>query len=76
MSKKEYMPELFRIRLREEREKRGLSYIGLARIIGCERKSLMGYEKGETCPSAITILRLCTVFGVSADYLLGRKGLA
>ena len=43
----------------------------LATLIGSTRITVGKYERGETAPDADILLKLATLFNVSADYLLG-----
>ena len=57
-------------RLQMLREKRRLSRRTLAELCG----NMIGmYERGEKAPSVDALVRLADYFGVSTDYLLGRK---
>lgn len=45
----------------------------LAKELSVSRVSISRYETGERDPDIETILRLCDIFGCTADYLLGRS---
>ena len=45
----------------------------LAELLKCTPVSVSRYETGERDPDIETILRLCDIFGCTADYLLGRS---
>lgn len=47
----------------------------LARELNVARTAISKYERGELDLSSATILRLCDIFGCTADYLLGRTPL-
>ena len=64
------MSEITGKRLQELREKKGLSKSEVAKLLGISRPSYVNYENGKNNPSR-TIDKLCTLFGVSADYILG-----
>lgn len=60
-------------RLREARERAGLSKHRLARLSGVSRGLLTTYERGAV-PGAINLFRLAPALGVSAAWLvLGEK---
>ncbi|WP_436663594.1 helix-turn-helix domain-containing protein [Alicyclobacillus acidoterrestris] len=60
-------------RLRELREKRGLSQEQLADILNIPRSSISIYENSdERTPRRERLESLADFFGVSVDYLLGR----
>ena len=70
--------ENFGKRLREIREKRGLSQLQLAKTIakigvvqGYKVDTIGKYERGEVFPSAYKLHDICIALNVSADYLLG-----
>lgn len=52
------------------RKKEGLSQEVLAEKLGVSRQAVSRWEAGETTPDLINLLGLCTVFSVSADYLI------
>lgn len=62
-------------RIRELRKARGWKQEDLARELRSGRATVANYETGYRSPDIETILRLCEIFGVSADYLLGRSDL-
>ena len=70
--------ENFGKRLREIREKRGLSQRQSVRMIAkigvtqdCNSDVIGKYERGERSPSAYKLRDICVALNVSADYLLG-----
>ena len=70
--------ENFGNRLREIREKRGLSQRQSVRMIAkigvtqdCKSDAIGKYERGERFPSAYKLRDICVALNVSADYLLG-----
>ena len=60
-------------RLRELRLGHGLKQADLARDLNVARTAISKYESGQLDLSSATILRLCEIFGCTADYLLGRS---
>ena len=61
-------------RLRSTRVVRGLTQEELARAMGWgERSNVSRLESGKHIPRADTLVQLCQVLNVSADYLLGLK---
>jgi len=60
-------------RIRELRKARGWQQADLAKLIAVSRQAVGNYETGERAPDLDTIDQLCTIFGVTADYLLGRS---
>lgn len=70
--------ENFGNRLREIREKRGLSQVKLVKMIAkigviqdYKSDTVGKYERGERLPSAYKLRDICVALNVSADYLLG-----
>lgn len=60
-------------RLRLLRKEKGLRQEDMQEYLGISYNSYCRYEKGERDPNAPTIVIMADFFGVSADYLLGRK---
>lgn len=60
-------------RLKEIRIQRGLQQKNVAALLNCSPVTVSRYETGERDPDIETILRLCEIFGCTADYLLGRS---
>ena len=60
-------------RIKELREKAGMKQTTLASKLHVGATSVSNYELGVRLPPSETILQLCDIFGVSADYLLGRS---
>jgi transcriptional regulator with XRE-family HTH domain len=65
----------FAERLKELRDRRGLTQEGLAAAIGVARSTIGGYEapSKQREPEFGLVLRLAVFFGVSTDYLLGKS---
>ena len=59
------------IRLRELREKRGLSMKDAADLLNTPYTTYVNYEKGTREPNFEALFRLADFFGVSIDALLG-----
>lgn len=59
-------------RLRELREKNGLSQEKLGKLTGVTKVSICGYELGKKTPSANQLDRIASALDVTTDYLLGR----
>lgn len=58
-------------RIRELREKSGLTQTELAKKIGVTRSSINGWEMGISIPSIMKLVELAMFFHVTTDYLLG-----
>jgi transcriptional regulator with XRE-family HTH domain len=61
------------MRLRELRNKKGLTLKQLGSIIGVAESTVSLYEKGKRQPDNDTLIRIADYFGVSVDYLLGNS---
>lgn len=61
------------LHLRELREKRGLSQADIARALGISRQSYNFYENGKRDPDTNMLKSLADFFGVTSDYIIGRK---
>ncbi len=49
-----------------------MSQVNLSVKIGVAQETISAYESGRSYPSVDTLLRLCEIFDVSADYLLDK----
>ena len=58
--------------LKELRNSRGYTQIGLQMQTGIEQALLSKYETGERVPPTETLLRLAEFYNVSIDYILFR----
>ena len=63
--------EIFRKRLREARQAKGLSQQKVADYLGLTKIGYQNYEAGRTTPSFDRLPGIARFFGVSLDYLLG-----
>lgn len=64
---------MFRLRLKEVREERGLSQQALANAIGEVQSTVGSWESGRGYPRYNTLLKIADFFQVSLDYLMGRS---
>lgn len=69
--KKHYTSIEFQTRLKACIDDSGLSVIEVAKKVGCNRKTIYDYYYGDTCPDAVTFMRLCKLFKKSAEYMWG-----
>ena len=60
-------------RIRELRDARGMKQTELAKLLNCTNTSVSRYELEQHDLPTEIICKLCDVFGVTADYLLGRS---
>lgn len=60
-------------RLRELRKQNNMSQEDLGKLLGVTKVSVSCYEKGMRVPSLEILQGMLDIFGVSADYLLGRE---
>lgn len=58
-------------RIVQLRSQMGWTQMELARKLQLNLKTIRNWENGDSAPSAPNIIRLCALFSVSADYLLG-----
>lgn len=63
---------MFRIRLKELRESKGLSQYAFAKKIGVAQSTVGGWEAGKREPNFEMVQKIADYFGVTADYLIGR----
>lgn len=57
-------------RIKETRERNGLTQAALAKKLGVTRSAVNSWEIGVSAPSVQYLIELCKLFNVSADYLL------
>ena len=60
-------------KIKELRKSAGMTQAELAEKAGISASAVGMYEQGRREPDGQTILRLCDIFGTTADYLMGRK---
>lgn len=58
-------------KLKALRIEKGLTQQQIAEKIGLVKGSISAYEQSAKYPSIDVLIKLCEMFGVSADYLLG-----
>ena len=63
---------MFQIRLKELREKSGMSQAALAKELGVVQSTVGMWESGKNKPENAKLEALANIFQVSTDYLLGR----
>ena len=63
--------QVFSIRVKELREKAGLSMEQLAIQLGVSKSRINMWENSGTIPRGEVLIQLAKYFGVSTDYLLG-----
>nr|DAW42952.1 MAG TPA: Repressor protein CI [Caudoviricetes sp.] len=59
-------------RIKEAREKRGITQKYVALTLGVKAPSVSAWETGKTLPSAENLAALSELYGVSIDYLMGK----
>lgn len=64
---------IFPQRLQELRERHRMSRRVLSQLCGLSINVISMYERGERAPSVENLIRIADFFGVSVDFLLGRK---
>ena len=61
----------FSEKLKELREEKGLSQMGLANATGISQSSIARWELGKSEPNASALITLSKFFGESVEYILG-----
>ena len=61
-------------RIRQFRKTRGWRQVDFAEKLGVSKQCVANWENGGFLPSILTLMRLCEVFSVSTDHLLGLDG--
>lgn len=64
---------LFPTRLRELRKEKQISQQTLANTLGIAKSTVGYWENGDSLPDAQSLAALADLYGVSADYMLGRS---
>ena len=64
---------MFRIRLKELREQKGLSQDAFSKDIGVSQSTVGNWESGTRQPKMAVLEKIARYFAVSTDYLLGRS---
>ena len=63
----------FKERLKELRIERGVTQEEVGKIVNTSKMAVSHWEKGHSEPSIAQLILLTEYFGVSADYLIGKK---
>lgn len=63
--------DLFRKRLREIRKRKKLTQESAGKLLGVSRTCYSSWELGPSCPPIDDLFKICLVFSISADHLLG-----
>ena len=58
-------------RIKELREERGMSQEKLAKLLCCNQQTVSKYEREVRDLGTHTIIKLCEIFQVTSDYILG-----
>lgn len=64
---------IFGERLKILRKENHLNQEEIAKILGCTQRKISYMEQGVTEPDLQTLIKLADYFGVSIDFLCGRK---
>ncbi len=62
---------MFSCRIKELRLSTGLNQVDFAKKLNVTKQSVSNWENGNIQPSIDMLVKIATVFSVSADYLLG-----
>ena len=62
---------MFANRIKELRVSMGLNQVEFAKKLNVTKQSVSNWENGNIQPSIDMLIKIATVFSVSADYLLG-----
>ena len=65
--------KIFAERVKAEKEKHNLTTTRLAEKLGINKSRISMWETNGTIPRQDMLLKLCTLFNVSSDYLLGNE---
>lgn len=67
----EFNYDLFKQRIKEEREKHGLSQGFVAKVLGVDSSHISNFEIGKRKPSIDLLIKMALMYDVSIDYLVG-----
>ena len=67
------MEVLFAKRLKELRKEKNLTQTEVGEYLGYGYTAITNYESGRNRPSYEDLIKLCVLFHVSADYLIGHS---
>ena len=67
------MSDIFKKRLKQLREKKGVTQKDVADAIEATAQSIIAYEKGERIPNIDKAAKIARYFGVSFSDAMGRK---
>lgn len=65
--------EKITLRIRELRKERKMTQTQLAELLATTQDTVSLWELDKSYPDIPSLVRLCDIFDVSADYLLGRS---
>ena len=66
--------ETFGQKLKKARDDSGMSQAEVAQKVGVSQQNLSKYERGILEPNIETLGKLCDLYCVSADWLIGTRG--
>jgi len=66
------MKSMLSERLKEKREKTGLTQDAIAKILKISQSTYAGYETGKSQPDINTLSKIADILETSLDYLAGR----
>lgn len=72
MGVKKEKKEMFKLRLKEKREERGMTQCKLAEKVYISQQIIAAYEVGIRKPSLDVLIAIADVLDCTTDYLLGR----
>lgn len=58
-------------RIKDEREQHGLSVEQVSNVLGVHPNTIRGWERGDYEPTSRNLVQMSTLYGCTADYLLG-----
>ena len=66
-----FKKDVFRERLRNLRSQHNLTQAKAADVFGTSRTCYSSWELGQSCPPMDDLFKICSIFNISSDYLLG-----
>lgn len=65
--------KIFAVRFKSIRTQKGFTQLEMAEFLDCSQQTINVWESGQHTPKIAMLVKIADSFGVSVDWLLGRK---
>lgn len=65
--------KIFAVRFKSIRTQKGFTQLEMAEFLDCSQQTINVWESGQHTPKITMLVKIADSFGVSVDWLLGRK---